>query len=232
MVFLLLIPAANNCACRSPESLSCIQDELLSILGTSDPNSVQEHMLKLFDNCANLRFGRGNKTVIGMTSSEGEGFNFRQPVAVDGAAETWMTNVETEMKDTLHQISKEGVFYYAKKSRDLWISDSLGMVTLGGSQIWWTWETEDTFTRVRNGDKYAMKEFLAAQNLQLAQLTGMVRSGLTDETRKKVNQLIIVEVHAKDIIDSFVRDSIMDARYALIGTSLPSQYVASSERRH
>jgi hypothetical protein len=27
-------------------------DELLSILGTSDPTSVQEHMLKLFDNCA------------------------------------------------------------------------------------------------------------------------------------------------------------------------------------
>ena len=32
-------------------------DELLSILGTSDPTSVQEHMLKLYDNCAELKFG-------------------------------------------------------------------------------------------------------------------------------------------------------------------------------
>ena len=36
----------------------------------TDPTSVQEHMLKLFDNCASLKFGRGNKTVTGMTSSE------------------------------------------------------------------------------------------------------------------------------------------------------------------
>jgi dynein heavy chain, axonemal len=116
------------------------------------------------------------------------------------------------MKDTLHQISKEGVFYYAKKARDAWISESLGMVTLAGSQIWWTWETEDTFQRVQSGNKYAMKDFLSKQNSQLAQLTGMVRTDLTNETRKKVNQMIIVEVHAKDIIDTFVRDSIMDAR--------------------
>ena len=45
-------------------------DELLSVLGTSDPSSVQEHMLKLFDNCAALNFGRNNKSVQGMTSSE------------------------------------------------------------------------------------------------------------------------------------------------------------------
>ncbi len=45
-------------------------DELLSVLGTADPTSIQEHMLKLFDNCASLTFSRGNKAVTGMTSSE------------------------------------------------------------------------------------------------------------------------------------------------------------------
>ena len=191
-----------------------VQDELLSILGTSDPTSVQEHMLKLFDNCAALKFGRGNKSVTGMTSSEGETFDFRQAVPIEGAAETWMTAVEAEMKDTLFQISKEGVFYYAKKPREKWITDSLGMVTLAGSQIWWTWETEDTFQQAQAGGKHAMKTFLAKQNSQLAQLTSMVRTDLAGQTRKKVNQMIIVEVHAKDIIDTFVRDSIMDARCA------------------
>lgn len=53
------------------------------------------------------------------------------------------------MKGTLWQISKEGFFYYAKMSRDKWIAENLGMVTLAGSQIWWTWETEDTFLQVR-----------------------------------------------------------------------------------
>jgi Dynein heavy chain, N-terminal region 2 len=210
-----------------------VQDELLSILGTSDPTSVQEHMLKLFDNCATLTFARGNKSVVGMTSSEGESFDFRQAVAIEGAAETWMTAVEREMKDTLYQISKEGVFYYAKKPRDKWIAGSLGMVTLAGSQIWWTWETEDTFQRVQAGNKHAMKAFLAKQNAQLAQLTGMVRTDLAGQTRKKVNQVIIVEVHARDIVDSFVRDSIMDARCAAaapVDTWLPVRAHTSGRR--
>lgn len=56
--------------------------------------------------------------------------------------------VQVEMKETLWQISKEGFFYYAKTARDKWIADNLGMVTLSGSQVWWTWETEDTFLQV------------------------------------------------------------------------------------
>ena len=39
-----------------------------------------------------------------------------------------------------------------------------------------------------------------------------VRSDLSNEARKKANALIIIDVHARDIIDTFVRDSIMDAR--------------------
>ena len=45
-------------------------DELLSVLGTSDPTAIQEHMLKLFDNAAALVFDHGCKAVTGMVSSE------------------------------------------------------------------------------------------------------------------------------------------------------------------
>jgi hypothetical protein len=34
-----------------------------------------------------LKFGRGNKSVVGLASSEGESFAFRSPVAVDGPVE-------------------------------------------------------------------------------------------------------------------------------------------------
>lgn len=63
--------------CAFPRFFFISDDELLSILGTSDATSVQEHMLKLYDNCAQLKFGRGNKTVNGMKSAEGESFEFR-----------------------------------------------------------------------------------------------------------------------------------------------------------
>ena len=60
-------------------------DELLSILGSSDPTAVQEHLLKLYDNVAQFTFGRGNKTVTAMTSSEGESFDLRTPTETAGA---------------------------------------------------------------------------------------------------------------------------------------------------
>ena len=187
-------------------------DELLSILGTSDPTSVQEHMLKLFDNCASLKFGRGNKTVIGMTSSEGESFDFRQPVPVEGAVESWMLQVESEMRSTLFFITKEAVFFYADQMRTKWISATIGMSCLVGSQIWWTWEVEDTFRAVHDGSKHGMKDLSVKLTRQLGDLTTMVRSNLSNLDRKKVNSLIILDVHARDIIDVFVRDSVMDHR--------------------
>eukprot|EP00976_Prorocentrum_cordatum_P057852 1165858-Prorocentrum_minimum.AAC.2 len=159
-----------------------------------------------------LKFGRGNKQVVGMKSSEGEQYDFRAAVAVEGAVEGWMTGVESEMRSTLHIISKEGTFFYAKKARRQWILENLGMTALVGSQIWWTWEVEDVFRRVRDGNKLAMKEFSRKLNRQLLELIDMVRSDLGNLDRKKVNALIIVDVHGRDIIDTFVRDSVLDAR--------------------
>jgi dynein heavy chain len=47
-----------------------------------------------------------------------------------------MEGVEMEMRKTLRQITKEGVFFYAKQPRSQWILQQLGMTTLVGSQIW------------------------------------------------------------------------------------------------
>eukprot|EP00741_Cyanophora_paradoxa_P015322 tig00000194_g14791.t1 len=187
-------------------------DELLSILGSSDPASVQEHMLKLFDNAAALVFGRNNKTVVGMKSSENEQFEFKTPVAAEGPVEVWMTNVEAEMRRTLRLIMKEAVFSYPKKDRLEWIMENLGMVGICGGQIWWTWEVEDGFRKVKEGHKHAMKDLNSKLGGQLDALVGKVRTNLSGLERKVVNTLIIVEVHARDIIDRFVRDSVMDHR--------------------
>ena len=54
-------------------------DDLLSILGSSDPEAVQPHMLKLFDNCKELKMSK-SKQVTGMESDEGERFSLREIV--------------------------------------------------------------------------------------------------------------------------------------------------------
>ena len=47
-------------------------DELLSVLGTSDPTAIQIHMLKLFTNVKTLGFARANKQIVAMGSSKNE----------------------------------------------------------------------------------------------------------------------------------------------------------------
>ena len=62
-------------------------DELLSILGSSEQECVQEHMIKMFDNVAALRFGKGpNGECIAsaMLSAENEVMEFKQHVVTEG----------------------------------------------------------------------------------------------------------------------------------------------------
>lgn len=40
----------------------------------------------------------------------------------------------------------------------------------------------------------------------------LVRTDLNSQDRKKINSLIIIDVHARDIVDRFVRDSILDKK--------------------
>ena len=62
-----------------------------------------------------------------------------------------------------------------------------------------------------------MKKESSRQTKELNRLVGMVRSDLEakpngKKIRKKINTLIIIDVHGRDIVDKFVRDSILDAR--------------------
>jgi hypothetical protein len=108
-------------------------------------------MLKLFDNVKELHFGRGQKFVEGMSSSEGEGFSFRNNTPVEGPVEGWMTLCEAAMHArfignnnffsntltytltlsiiSLRDITKEGVFEYASYPRTEWLKRVLGEIT-------------------------------------------------------------------------------------------------------
>lgn len=57
-----------------------------------------------------------------------------------------------------------------------------------------------------------MQDLSARLTDQLTDLTKMVGTLLSSDLRRKVNTLIILDVHARDIIDLFVRDTVMDVR--------------------
>ncbi|XP_067862341.1 dynein axonemal heavy chain 10 [Heptranchias perlo] len=191
-------------------------DELLSILGSSDPDAVQEHMIKMYDNIASLKFQEGNDNetlAAAMVSAEGEVMEFRQPIPAEGRVEDWMTAVLVEMRKTNRLITKEAIFRYCESmTRNDWMLIYEGMVVLAATQIWWTWEVEDVFQRVKKGDKQAMKNYAKKMHQQIDDLVTRITKPLSRNDRKKYNTVLIIDVHARDIVDTFVRDSIMDAR--------------------
>ncbi|GFO07644.1 dynein heavy chain 10, axonemal [Plakobranchus ocellatus] len=245
-------------------------DELLSILGSSDPECVQEHIIKMYDNIALLGFQKNpsnpkDMLVYSMISSEKEVMDFRGAVHTSDRVESWMLEVLAEMRRTNRLITKEAIFYYCyKKTRYFccyrwllyiwadnvkrfeiririprsagiamweqeapgrhpasglkmnikadWMLDYQGMVCLAASQVWWTWETEDVFRKLKVGVKTALKDYAKKMHMQIDQLVVKVRSDILKNDRKKYNTALIIDVHARDIIDSFVRDSIMDEK--------------------
>ncbi|XP_021113285.1 dynein heavy chain 10, axonemal isoform X2 [Heterocephalus glaber] len=191
-------------------------NELLSILGSSDPLCVQEHMIKMYDNIALLRFSdgeSGEKLVSAMVSAEGEVMNFQKLVRVEGHVEDWMTAVLHEMRRTNRLVTKEAIFKYREdRSRVDWMLLYQGMVVLAASQVWWTWEVEDVFCKVRAGEKQAMKNFGKKMHRQIDELVTRITTPLSKNDRKKYNTMLIIDVHARDIVDSFIRGSILEAR--------------------
>nr|WAW84832.1 axonemal dynein heavy chain 10 [Halisarca dujardinii] len=191
-------------------------DELLSILGSHECTCVQDHIIKMFDNIAKLRFVEGHNgesNATAMISAEGEVMDFRQHVPAEGKVEDWMTEVLNEMRSTNRLITKESIFRYLEgMTRVEWMYMYQGMVILASNQVWWTWEVEDVFLKVKKGDKLGMKNYAKKLHGQIDDLVVQVRSQLSKNDRKKFNAVLIVDVHNRDIIDRFVRDSIMDAR--------------------
>ncbi|XP_059059014.1 dynein axonemal heavy chain 10 [Achroia grisella] len=192
-------------------------DELLSILGSSECSCVQEHMIKMFDNirALDLYVDHTNRPVATkMISAEGEIMDFRHVVYTEGRVEDWMNLVLIEMRSTNKFITKKAIFYYGKNwrvPRTEWILEYQGMVCLAANGVWWTAETEETFVRIRKGNKRAMKEHLQQQNEQLDGLVVKVRQDLTSNDRLKFRTITTIDVHARDIIEGFVRDNVTEA---------------------
>lgn len=108
-------------------------DDLLQILGSSEATSVQRFMLSLFDNCKRLNFVNNNKIIKGMTSDEGESYEFVFPVKPEGKIEEWMNVIDVEMKNSLTTICKGAVWEYARMDRVEWIKRQIGMIGLVGT---------------------------------------------------------------------------------------------------
>ena len=107
-------------------------DELLEILSEAkDPLNVQPFVKKCFEAVKELTFEKDGE-ISGMVSVEGEKIPFMDNVnpALSGAVETWLLEVESDIRRTLHKIAGDALESYARTERSRWAPHYIHTLTI------------------------------------------------------------------------------------------------------
>jgi len=73
--------------------------------------------------------------------------------------------------------------------------DYQGMVILACNQMWWTWEVEDIFRKVKRGDKMAMKSYAKKVHSQVDALVVQVGVCLCGVVKLELVHITIMTYH-------------------------------------
>uniref|UniRef100_A0A4W6EXC9 Dynein axonemal heavy chain 11 n=1 Tax=Lates calcarifer TaxID=8187 RepID=A0A4W6EXC9_LATCA len=192
--------------------------DLLEIVSKgTQPKQVTRHLLKLFDNIADLRFKDSDRdgggaedeeeaVAIGMYSREGEYVPFSEPCVCEG--QCWLSALENTMRCTVRKEIQEAVAAYEDKARDQWLFDYPAQVGLTGSQVWWATDVGIAFERVEEGFETALKDYNRKQITQLNSLIHMLLGDLTPGDRQKIMTVCTIDVHARDVVANLITQKV------------------------
>uniref|UniRef100_A0A671Z105 Dynein axonemal heavy chain 11 n=1 Tax=Sparus aurata TaxID=8175 RepID=A0A671Z105_SPAAU len=174
--------------------------DLLEIVSKgTQPKEVTRHLLKLFDNIADLRFKDSDREnpVISV---------FFFPITM---AHCWLSALESTMRCTVQKEIQEAVAAYEDKPRDQWLFDYPAQVGLTGSQVWWATDVGIAFERVEEGFETALKDYNRKQVItQLNSLIHMLLGDLTPGDRQKIMTVCTIDVHARDVVASLTSQKV------------------------
>ncbi|KAL2653916.1 hypothetical protein R1flu_022044 [Riccia fluitans] len=178
-------------------------DELLQILSQAkNPLAVQPHLHKCFEAIDSLDF-RKDLEISAMNSAEGEKVPFSATMSPIGNVENWLSLVEHRMKESIHNQIKLAISAYKITARTEWVQQWPGQVVLCGSSVYWTMGVE-------NAIRTATLEifFETVQVVQLGGLTDLVRAPLTKLARLTLGALIVIDVHARDVVQALINEKV------------------------
>ena len=75
---------------------------------------------------------------------------------------------------------------------------------LAVSQTFWTFEVEESIRSGSNG----LKEYVKKLNSQLNDIVNLVRGKLTKLQRKTIGALVVIDVHARDVIQELAEQNV------------------------
>ena len=183
-------------------------DELLEILSqTKEVRNVRPHLKKVFENMADLEF-KDDDTIVSMFSSEGENIKFVKKIDPrERNVENWMGDVEKMMVNSVRAALLNSIEDYKENDRIKWVLVHPGQTVLNGSQIHWTLEVEEA---IKLKGAQGVKEYHGFLQKQLDATVILVRQTLSKMQTITMNALIVLDVHARDVVETLYKEEIND----------------------
>lgn len=182
-------------------------DELLEILAeTKDPKRVQPHLKKCFEGIARITFTE-DLEVTHMQSSEGEVIKLEGVINTEqarGAVEKWLVELEDLMKKSIHKQIEMALEAYLTKPRSEWVVMWPGQPAICVSCTYWTSLIHEAFVKGGN----ALQKYLELNNLQINDIVALVRGKLSKQIRVTLGALVVLDVHARDVLAQLVQNNV------------------------
>ena len=181
-------------------------DELISILSqTKDPNAVQPHLRKCFAAVQSVTMRGAECEMSEMISAEAEKVPFMTKLYPKGSVEIWMGEIETMMRRSVRAITEEGITHYKEMKRGDFVLCHASMVVLSATQYYWTMEVEESIKA--NGTE-GVSTYYTKMIEQLKELSMLVRTKLNKLQSKIMSALIVMEVHARDVVEGLIKSKV------------------------
>ncbi|XP_071580099.1 dynein axonemal heavy chain 2 [Temnothorax nylanderi] len=187
-------------------------DDMLEILAHSKrPDLMQSHIRKLFANIKSLKLAKsltGKYVADGMHSNDEEYVEFIEPVLLDGQVEYWLCELEAAMRVTLSEVLRQCRTALRKMlaKRDRWVKEWPGQPSITSTQIQWTSDCTRTLLHCKMADsKKPLRKLRKKQNQALDKYSGAIRGDLNKLDRLKLKAIVVIEIHARDVIEKMYK---------------------------
>jgi dynein heavy chain len=145
--------------------------------------------------------------VTTMISIENETVELVEFCSTKAPVEVWLLDFERIMRLSVQDQIRLTLNAYSQTPRTTWVFQFPAQAILAVDQIIWTMNVTNALESVASSvDPGAVQDFLEKCSKELSDSVNLVRGQLTALQRQTINTLIVVDVHARDIVASLVEE--------------------------